>query len=170
MRPRDSRIFPSAILAALMTSVVAVGFAAAPAAAQTPEEREVLGVVQRLFDGMRTADSAVVRSVFHPDARLIRAGVRDGQPAVSISGIDGFVLAVGGATEVWDERLYDPSVQIDGNLASVWTEYTFHRGTEFSHCGVDAIQLVRTTEGWKIISLADTMRREGCEALLSRDR
>ena len=31
-------------------------------------------------------------------------------------------------------------------------------------------ELVRTTEGWKIISLADTMRREGCEALLSRNR
>lgn len=165
-RPAFGRLLIAAL--ALAVPVVGVGLAPAPATAQTPDEREVLDVVERLFDGMRTADSAVVRSVFHPEARLIRTGVRNGQPAVSISGIDGFVRAVGSATEAWDERLIDPLVRIDGNLAAVWTEYTFHRGTEFSHCGVDAIHLVRTAEGWKIISLADTMRREGCESLLSR--
>lgn len=166
---RNAMKSPAAFAATLLASALGVGFAVQPAAAQTPEEREVLEVVARLFDGMRTADSAKVRSVFHPDARLIRAGVRNGQPAVSVSGIDGFVVAVGGATDVWDEKLYDPVVRIDGNLASVWTEYTFHQGSRFSHCGVDSFQLVRTAEGWKVISLADTMRREGCEPLLSRE-
>ncbi|HEX7119771.1 MAG TPA: nuclear transport factor 2 family protein [Longimicrobiales bacterium] len=142
---------------------------ATPVAAQTSDEHAVLEVVQRLFDGMRAADTAVVRGVFHPEARLIRAGVRNGHPAVSVSAIDGFLAALGGATDVWDERLYDPAVRIDGNLASVWAEYTFHRGDDFSHCGVDAFQLVRTENGWKIISLADTMRREGCEPLLGRE-
>jgi len=169
MRPRNAKISPAAFGAMLLASAIWAGFAAPPASAQTPEEREVLEVVERLFDGMRTADSALVRSVFHPEARLIRAGVRSGQPAVSVSGIDGFVLAVGGATDTWDERLFDPVVRIEGTLASVWTEYTFHQGAQFSHCGVDSFQLVRTAEGWKIISLADTMRREGCEPLLSRE-
>lgn len=153
---------------ALAASPVAAQRADGPAAAGA-DARAVLDVVARLFDGMRAADSAAVRSVFHPEARLIRTGVRDGRPAVSLAAVGGFLDALGGATEVWDERLYDPEVRIDGNLASVWADYTFHRGDAFSHCGVDAFQLARTAEGWKIVSLADTARREGCEALLARE-
>ncbi len=150
------------IAAALLAS-------AAPLAAQGADERAVLDVVQRLFDGMRTADSVLVRSVFHPDARLISTGMRNGEPAVGVIPIDGFVQAVGGAEAVWDEKIFDPQVRIDGNLAQVWTEYTFHAGERFSHCGVDAFLLARTTDGWKIASLADTRRREGCEALLEKE-
>jgi hypothetical protein len=64
--------------------------------------------------------------------------------------------------EPYDERLRNPVVQVDGGLASVWAEYHFYVGTRFSHCGVDTFHLVRTTEGWKIIDLADTRRKDGC--------
>lgn len=150
------------ILAALFLVV-------SPLAAQSADERAVMDVVQRLFDGMRTADSAQVRSVFHEGARLISTGVRNGEPVVGVVPVDGFVQAVGGAEVPWDERLYDPEIRIDGNLAHVWVSYTFHAGDQFSHCGVDSIQLARTPMGWKIVSLADTRRREGCEGLLERE-
>jgi putative lumazine-binding protein len=47
--------------------------------AQNPpaEERDVLATVQRLFDAMRTRDTATLRSLFVRDARLF--GVRTGQ-------------------------------------------------------------------------------------------
>lgn len=142
--------------------------AARPAHAQSTDDEAVRAVVDSLFIGMRLADTAMVRSVFHADARLVSTGSRNGSPAVSIAPVDGFVTAVGGASEVWDERLYDIEVRIDGNLAAVWTQYTFHAGDQFSHCGVDAIQLVRTDAGWKIIQIADTRRQDGCEKLLER--
>jgi hypothetical protein len=44
----------------------------------------------------------------------------------------------------------------------VWTEYDFHLGTNFSHCGIDAFQLLKTSAGWKIVALSDTAQREGC--------
>jgi hypothetical protein len=37
-------------------------------------------------------------------------------------------------------------VQIDDNLAAVWTEYEFYVGKNFSHCGVNAFQLVKNAE------------------------
>ena len=55
------------------------------------------------------------------------------------------------------------TVQIEGTLAQIWASYDFHFGQTFSHCGVDAVQLLKTAEGWKIMSLADTFVREGCE-------
>lgn len=139
--------------------------AATPLAAQAPaaDTAAVLAVVTRLFDGMRAGDSAMVRSVFHPKATMSTALARPTGATVELEGIDGFVNAVGTPhAEVWDERIRNPQVQIDGTLASVWVEYNFYAGTRFSHCGVDAFQLAREGTEWKIVALADTRRRQGC--------
>src|SRR5687767_12239674 len=136
-------------------------FLAVPAlaAAQSPEA-EVRQVVTRLFDAMRAGDSATVRAVFHPRAMLATALVRNGRPELRLDTLDTFVRAVGTPhPEVWDERLSNVRVHVDGPLAAVWTDYDFYAGTRFSHCGVDAFQLVRTESGWRIIALTDTRRR-----------
>lgn len=145
--------------------VVLAGAGAAPAGAQHPgpEREAVLATVHRLFDGMRTGDSAAVRSSFHPAALLATALERPGGPLVRIDTLDAFVRAVGTPRdEVWDERISGTEVRIDGPLASVWTEYAFYAGERLSHCGVDAFQLARGADGWRILALTDTRRREGC--------
>jgi putative lumazine-binding protein len=130
-------------------------------------EAEVAAVIRRLFDGMRAGDSTVVRSVFHPAARLMTTGVRpDGQPVVRADSIDAFVRAVGTPHEqVWDERIDGLEVRVDGPLATAWMRYTFYAGDRLSHCGVNAFQLFRAAEGWKVIQITDTRRREGCPEL-----
>ncbi len=112
---------------------------------------------------MRARDSAVVRSVFHPEARLLATGEREGVPTVQVVPADGFVTAIGSGDEEWDEPFWDPIVQVQDNLATVWTKYAFFRAGTFSHCGVDTFILVRTEDGWRIVSIADTRQREGCE-------
>ncbi|MDQ4079560.1 MAG: nuclear transport factor 2 family protein [Gemmatimonadota bacterium] len=147
----------------VLTALLAV-----PAAAQTtttPDERaEVLAVVQRLWDGMKARDTAMVRSVFDTAATLSRVVNRNGVASVQYTPISGFIEALGRSTEEWNETMYSPEVRIDGPLATVWTEYDFHLGTRFSHCGVDAFQLLKTSAGWKVIAISDTARREGCPA------
>ncbi|HUP19328.1 MAG TPA: nuclear transport factor 2 family protein [Gemmatimonadota bacterium] len=136
----------------------------APTAAQT-EEDAVRAVVDGLFDAMRAGDSLAVRALFHPQARLITAGMREGVPTLRAEdSVDGFVEAVGTPhDEVWDERIDDVKIRVDGPLASAWLDYGFFLGETFSHCGVDAFLLFRAPEGWQIVSIADTRRREGCE-------
>ena len=76
----------------------------------------------------------------------------------------GFANAVGTPHDkVWDEKLWDVKILIDRNLATVWTKYAFFLGSDFSHCGVDTFTLAKGAEGWKIIFLADTRQREGCQ-------
>lgn len=152
----------------LLISALAAALCAHPAAAQAPEH-DVLEVVTRLFDGMRAADTTAMRSTFHPDIRLVTTGTRDGQPVASIVPIGAWLEGVAGADQLLDERIHDPEVRIDGNLATVWTYYTLHVGDRFSHCGVDAFQLVRTPDGWKITQVTDTRQREGC-TMTERDR
>ncbi|HEV2130128.1 MAG TPA: nuclear transport factor 2 family protein [Longimicrobiaceae bacterium] len=118
-----------------------------PAVAQTPEQ-EVMATVQRLFDGMRAGDSTVVRSVFYPGARLVSVGMREGAPMLREDAIDAFLAAVGTPhDEVWDERIWNTEVRVDGNLATAWMDYAFYLGERFSHCGVNAFQLFRGSDG-----------------------
>ena len=134
------------------------------AQSESVAEEDVLAVVERLFDGMRAGDSTAVRAVFTTDARMQSIGVQDGTPALRDGSVDRFVEAVGRPHDaVWDERIWDPVVHIDGPLATAWTPYAFYQGDTFSHCGVNAFHLIRRAEGWKIFHLVDTRRQDGCE-------
>lgn len=140
--------------------------AQAAAPAEAAAEREVMDVVVRLFDGMRKGDSAMVRSTFDQRASMATAMIRrDGTPAYQRDeSINEFVQAVGTPhEETWDEKLWDPKVMVDRNLATVWTRYAFFLGTKFSHCGVDTFTLAKGAEGWKILFIADTRQQQGCE-------
>lgn len=147
---------------ALFPVLLAAAAGATPLAAQTtPAEQEVRQAVDRLFAGMRTGDSTVVRAAFHPTARLQSVSNRDGTAVLRQDSIDAFVRAVGTPhTEVWDERISNVQIRVDGDLATAWMDYAFFAGDRFSHCGVNAFQLVRGARGWQVIQITDTRRRE----------
>ena len=129
-------------------------------AQQRSESDGVMAPINRLFEGMRSGDSAMVRSAFAANARLMRAGPN----GLGETPIDRFVIAVGTPHDsTWSEPIWDTQIQIDGHLASVWTKYAFFLGARLNHCGIDAFQLYRTSEGWKIFQLTDTQHNEGCE-------
>ena len=151
---------PSLLLLALLTTPLAT----APLAAQsTDDERAVLAVVERTFDAMKARDTASFRSVFAPGARLVATFTdREGKPGMREITVDRFAEMIAGWEAEVVERIFDPQIRISHNLATVWTEYDLHADGKFSHCGVDAFQLARAPDGWKIVAIADTQQREGC--------
>lgn len=132
-------------------------------AGSAEEQAAVLAVVAQLFDAMRSRDTASLAAVFDPSARFYGVG-RNGEVTVTMPA--SFVQSIASAPEgvVLDEVLHDTEVRVDGPLATVWTYYDFFAGGEFSHCGYDAMQLLKTDGAWKIVALADTRRREGCRS------
>jgi hypothetical protein len=77
-----------------------------------------------------------------------------------------FLRAIGTPhPQMFDERMANERVLIDGPYAVAWVDYTFYLGDQKSHCGVDAFQLVRRPTGWRIFGLTDTRRRESCPDL-----
>lgn len=133
------------------------------ALAQTPDRTQIMAVVHRLFDGMRRGDSAMIRSTLHADALLATAVVRLGKAGIERDTVESWLRAV--ATQhdsVWDERLSNEIVHQDGTLAVVWANYHFYVGTRLNHCGVDVFTLAKAGEEWKILTIADTRRRQPC--------
>ena len=155
---------PSPFLLAAALLLLAL---AAPRAAtsQSTPEKDVMAAVARLFDGMRAGDSAMAHSAFDAMAELVSVSPPDssGFYHVSETPIDRFLAAIGTPhTDVWDERIFDTEVRVDGGLASVWTKYAFYRSDAPNHCGVDVFELTLRPEGWKIVHVADTRRTVNC--------
>jgi hypothetical protein len=134
--------------------------------AQAADRDAILATVQKVFDAMRTRDTALLSQAFDSTARLVGVSNR-GTPSVSLTSPSQFGAAISRAPagDVWHERIYDPEVRIDGTVAQVWAYYTFHRNATFSHCGIDAFMLVKVGSAWRITQLADSRRTEGCTHL-----
>ena len=131
-------------------------------------EGDVRAVIQRLFDGMRTADSAMVRSTLAAGARFASIDGRAATPAIKYESPDGWIAAIANSGRKWDERVFDVQVRVDRNIAQAWTPYSFYVEGKLRHCGVDSMELLRDASGWKITQLSDTQVREGCQEVPAR--
>jgi hypothetical protein len=136
-----------------------------PLRAQTPtaaaDEAAVRAVVKKLFDGMRTRDTLAMKATMAPGAKMFGVS-RAGE--FTADGPEGWISSIARAPAgtVLDEAVHDVEVRIDGNLATAWMYYDFFAGDRFSHCGYDAMQLMKAKDEWKIVALADSRRTTDC--------
>ena len=128
--------------------------------AQDADRAAILATVQKVFDAMRTRDTALLTRRSTAPRGWSGVSTPWPSPAVSLTAPSQFGAAIAKAPagDVWNERIFDPEVKIDGTVAQVWAYYTFHRNATFSHCGVDAFMLVKVGTAWKITQLADSRR------------
>ncbi len=64
-----------------------------------------------------------------------------------------------------DERIVIEAIHTDGNLASVFTPYSFYFREKLSHCGANSFQLVKQNNEWKIQYIIDTRRKDNCKEI-----
>jgi hypothetical protein len=150
---------------ALIAGVV-LAAAASPAIAQNPDEAAALGAIERLFEGMRTADTVLVRAQFAEGARFAMVGSRAEPGKIVFQSVDGWIRAIGNSNKRWDERIENAQIRVDGNIAQAWTPYAFYLDKALRHCGVNSIELLKDASGaWKITQLSDTQRQQGCKEI-----
>jgi Putative lumazine-binding len=121
--------------------------------------------INTLFDGMRKGDSTLSGSVFSKGMIFHQriSNDKNGKVTLSTENAGDIVKRIGTPHAlVYDERVVYDAIKIDGDLACVWVPYRFYLGDQFSHCGVDVFQLMRTADGWKVIYLVDTLRKDNC--------
>lgn len=137
-------------------------FTAFRAGAQTTED-SVKTAVSSLFNAMRKADSAAAAACFAPGAMLQSISGRPGNDAVHNTTAAEFANIVARfPSQAVDERIAFAHIVVDDRLASVWAPYRLYFKGTFSHCGVDAFQLVRIEGVWKIQYIIDTRRKDNC--------
>jgi len=123
-------------------------------------------IIDIFFEGFHQGDTLKMKSVMAEGMVMQTAfTTKDGKNQIVDEQPETFLMAIADRpeTQKWEERLLDYRVQIDGNLAHVWTPYEFWFNDTFSHCGANAFTLAKTDDGWKIIHLIDSRRKNGCQ-------
>ena len=159
--------FLAFILIGLLTSC-APGGRGTVAGAPRPldvEDRTVVQAAESLFAAMEARDTSALRNIFLADARLVIVQTGpNGEPRVVTRTAPEFIASVAGSGDRLVERMWEPRVETDGRVASLWEPYDFHVGGRFSHCGIDVFQFVRTADGWKISTLTYTLETTSCSS------
>jgi uncharacterized protein (TIGR02246 family) len=129
------------------------------------EEVEVEAVIKKMFDGMRAKDADAVAAAFSKDAVMQTVIAKPEGSEVGSNAVADFVKRIASTPPETnlDERISEYQIKVDGTMASAWTPYRFYVNGNFSHCGVNSFQLVKMAEGWKIVYIIDTRRKEPCE-------
>lgn len=130
------------------------------------DETQIKAVIDQLFDGMRETDSIKIRATVYPNATLKTIFInKAGKPKLHSDSMEKFIKSTGSEHEgIYDEKIWSYDIKIDGNMATAWTEYTFYYNKDLLHCGVNAFELFKSEEGWKIIGITDTRRKNDCKA------
>jgi aryl carrier-like protein len=123
-------------------------------------QREVLARVHAFVDAVSTHDVDAARELLLPGATSVKKRP-DG--SVSVQSSDDFFAALGSSHAVWRERIWHPTVLVQGDIAQVWVPYDFHIDGKLSHCGIDSISLVRMAGDWRIAGISYTIHTQGCK-------
>ena len=157
------RMIPLALLLTTVGSLEAQRDMAVTSRPPVDDRAQVLAVMDSVFRAMAARDTALLARQFEAGARLVGVRTRDSTPYMQALTVEQFGRFIAGDQRAaWTEVMREPEVRVDGTLATVWGHYTFHFGPQFSHCGVDAVQLLKLGGRWRIVSLADTYQRAGC--------
>jgi hypothetical protein len=125
----------------------------------------VMAPIDRLFAGLAARDAAAISAQLRTDGgATIAVEKADGSHVVRHLSWAEFTAGIKPGPEKYEERLTDPAVEVDGDIAMVWAPYTFFVDGKAQHCGVDHFDLVRENGAWKILNVTWSQRTSGCGA------
>jgi Putative lumazine-binding len=153
------KIVPASCVALFLASEMVAGFLV-PSHAATTEKQAIVAAVMELFDGMSKRDAELIKKPLLTGGSMVL--MREGKPVQMTFQEFAERVAKPGTTRI-EERIHDPLVRIDHDLAVVWAPFEFLEDGKVDHCGTDLFNLIRTNGKWLIASIADTGRKN-CSA------
>jgi hypothetical protein len=121
------------------------------------DDAAVLVPIQAMFDGMAHRDAAAIKAPWLPGGVLVV--VNDGVLSQFTVEFWANRVATSGTTHI-EERIHDPEIHIDHDLAVVWAPLKFYIDGKLDHCGRDLFSLNQKNGKWQIVALAATTRTD----------
>jgi hypothetical protein len=117
------------------------------------QDSSVLSPIDAMFQGMTDRNPAAIKAAALPGTMLIL--MRDGKPKQMT--IEEFAdhLSTPSKAHI-EERIHDPLIRMDNDLAMVWAPFEFLVDGTPDHCGTDLFNLVKVDDKWLIAGIADT--------------
>lgn len=152
----------------IITILILFVFSSVVNAQKSTAEIAIKKTIETFFDGLHKGDSTVVSKTLHTNVKIQTTFTnKDGVKTLITD--DKKKLLTGIANKkpehTYLEKLISWTINIDGNLASVWTPYEFYLNGNLSHCGANSFQLFNNNGKWEIIYLIDMRRKNDCKTL-----
>jgi ketosteroid isomerase-like protein len=139
---------------------------AAERAARGAQRDEVVVPVQAFAAAMAANDVAASRRVLLTEGQgYATTTLENGSVRITLETNEAYLDWLATNTAPTVERIFDETALVHGPIAVVWAPYDFHVDGAFSHCGINAISLIRTDAGWQTADWVWTVERHGCEQL-----
>lgn len=105
------------------------------------------------MDGLARRDRAAMAAQLLPGGSATL--MRKGKPVQM--GFDAFLERLSApGTDTREERIIDPLIRVDDNIAIIWTRFVFLLDGKVDHCGTDIVNLVKIDGQWLISAVGDT--------------
>lgn len=128
------------------------------------EVSAVMAPVNAAFAAIAARNGELLRPVVREDGNLfIASEAPDGSRKITRRAMSEFITGLKPGPERFEERLYDPAIEVDGDVALVWGRYNFYIDGKLHHCGYDHFDLVREGGTWKVANITYSSRTTGCE-------
>jgi len=128
-------------------------------------QRQAKQAVLDFFEGFHKGDTAQIRNTIdHQMFMQTVTKTKDGDIKTIKTTINEFLTVIHNrpADQKWLEKLLNFEIVANENIAQIWTPYEFYVNDQFSHCGVNVFQLYHDGKTWRIMAIADTRKRKGC--------
>lgn len=137
-----------------------------PAAAPLPPpdfgDKEILATIDAVFATLESGDGPALLGLVYPDGRVTARGTL----ANGFSGLRSSSFAEYAARMKpgagFTERITNPDIEQDGDVAMVWAPFTIVVAGKVIACGYDHFDLVRESGRWKVMNITFSSRVTGC--------
>jgi hypothetical protein len=149
-------VFRLRLFSLLAVGAIAVGLLTLWTRPARPDEHAVFAPINGVFDGMSKRDPATIEASAIPGATLVTMQYG----TLNQITFEAFAQRIGTGTTHIDERIHDPLVRVDNDLAMVWAPFEFRIDGKLDHCGTDLFSLVHNDGKWLVASLSATLRKD----------
>lgn len=135
-----------------------------PPAVVIDDSTAVMRPINGTFAAIAARDGEMLRPLVREDGNLfIAVENADGTRKIIRRPMTEFITGMKPGAEKFEERMYDPAIEIDGDVALVWGRYNFYIDGKLHHCGYDHFDMIRENGNWKIANITYSSRTTGCE-------
>lgn len=125
-------------------------------------DKEIVAVIDAMFVTLENGDGPALLKLVYPDGRVTARGTL----ASGFNGLRSSSFAEYAARmkpgSGFVERITNPVIEQDGDVALVWAPFTIQVAGKVTACGYDHFDLVRENGTWKVMNLTFSSRVSGC--------
>ncbi|WP_350286118.1 nuclear transport factor 2 family protein [uncultured Croceitalea sp.] len=133
--------------------------------AQNTNEVSVKRTIDQFYDGINERDSVKIKLTLSNNITYHKIDEVFGNKVLkqdNLSDVIQSIVAIPKPTK-FELKNTKININVDGQIANVWTESQFYLYGSYYECGSSSFQLVKKGRDWKIISILDHYSKENCQ-------